>query len=176
MKRDIVDTEQLRAFQAVAETGSFTRAAAKLGTAQSSVSQQLAALEKRTGQLLVRRTTRSVELTPAGVAMLVYARSILAIADDAQCHLSMPPVEGLVKLGVADEFATTKLASVLGIFRRQHPRFHLQFLTGRNDYITHALEQGEVDIILAKCHTGKNKGSAAVAGAPCLDRPALGAG
>jgi DNA-binding transcriptional LysR family regulator len=157
-KKDIVATEQLRAFQAVADTGSFTRAAARLGSAQSSISQQVAQLEKRTGRQLVRRTTRRVELTPAGAAMLVYVRSILAMADDARLRLSTPPVEGVVRVGVADEFATTKLASVLGIFRTQHPRFQLQFLTGRNDYLSEALEKGDVDIILAKCHPGRTRG------------------
>jgi DNA-binding transcriptional LysR family regulator len=157
-KKDLVDTEQLRAFQAVADTGSFTRAAAILGSAQSSISQQVAQLEKRAGRLLVRRTTRRVELTPAGVAMLVYVRSILAMADDARRRLSTPPVEGVLKVGVADEFATTKLAAVLGIFRTQHPQFQIQFLTGRNDYLSEALEKGDADIILAKCHPGRTRG------------------
>jgi DNA-binding transcriptional LysR family regulator len=157
-KKGIVDTEQLRAFEAVAGTGSFSRAAAKLGSAQSSVSQQVAQLEKRTGRLLIRRTTRRVELTPAGVAMLVYVRSILAMADDARRRLSTPPVEGVVKVGIADEFATTKLASVLGIFRTQHPQFQIQFLTGRNDYLLQALEKGDADIILAKCHSSRTRG------------------
>jgi hypothetical protein len=87
---DIIDTEQLRAFEAVAVSGSFTRAAAVLGTAQSSVSQQVARLEKRAGQLLIRGTTRRVELTPSGVSMLVYVRSILAMADDARRRLGAP--------------------------------------------------------------------------------------
>jgi len=158
MKRDLVDTEQLRAFEAVATTGSFTRAAAELGAAQSSVSQQVAALEKRCGQLLVRRTTRSVKLTPAGEAMLVYVRSILAMAEDARRRLSVPPIEGVIKIGIADEFATTKLASVFGIFRTDNPHFQIQLLTGRNDYLAGALDRAEVDIILGKCHSGKMRG------------------
>jgi DNA-binding transcriptional LysR family regulator len=155
---DIIDTEQLRAFEAVAVTGSFTRAAATLGTAQSSVSQQIARLEKRAGQLLIRRTTRRVELTSSGVSMLVYVRSILAMANDARRRLAIPPMEGILRLGIADEFATTKLSSVLGIFRTQHPRFEMQFLTGRNDYLYAALEASEVDIILGKRHSGRHKG------------------
>jgi DNA-binding transcriptional LysR family regulator len=158
MGKDIIDTEQLRAFEAVAEAGSFTRAAAKLGAAQSSISHQIAQLEKRAGRLLIRRTTRRVELTPAGVAMLVYVRSILEMADDARRQLSVPPIEGVVKVGIADEFAATKLASVLSIFRNRHPRFQVQFLTGRNDYLSEALEKGTADIILAKCHSSKRRG------------------
>jgi DNA-binding transcriptional LysR family regulator len=85
MEKDaIIDTEQLRAFEAVANTGSFTRAAAVLGAAQSSISQQVGRLEKRAGRRLINRTTRRVELTPAGRDMLVYVRSILAMAADAR--------------------------------------------------------------------------------------------
>jgi DNA-binding transcriptional LysR family regulator len=157
-RNDIVDTEELRAFEAVAKTKSFTKAAHLLGTAQSSISQQLARLEKRTGRLLVRRTTRRVELTPAGDAMLVYVRSILAMASDARRRLDTPPMEGLLRVGIADEFATTKLSGALGIFRTQHPKFEMRFLTGRNDYLVDALDAGDVDIILGKCHSGRTKG------------------
>jgi DNA-binding transcriptional LysR family regulator len=157
-RNDIVDTEELRAFEAVAKTKSFTRAAHLLGTAQSSVSQQVARLEKRSGRLLVQRTTRRVELTLAGDAMLVYVRSILAMADDARRRLDTPPMEGLLRVGIADEFATTKLSGALGIFRTQHPKFEMRFLTGRNDYLFDALDTGDVDIILGKCHSGRTKG------------------
>ena len=157
-RNGIVDTEQLRAFEAVAETSSFTRAAHRLGTAQSSVSQQIARLEKRSGRMLVRRTTRRVDLTSAGDAMLVYARSILAMADDARRQLGTPPIEGVLRVGIADEFATTKLSKALGIFRTQHPKFEMRFLTGRNDYLFDALEADDVDIILGKCHSGRQKG------------------
>jgi DNA-binding transcriptional LysR family regulator len=157
-RNDIVDTEELRAFEAVAETNSFTRAAHILGTAQSSVSQQVARLEKRSGRRLVQRTTRRVALTPAGDAMLAYVRSILAMADDARRRLDTPPMEGLLRVGIADEFATTKLSAALGIFRTQHPKFEMRFLTGRNDYLFDALDAGDVDIILGKCHSGRTKG------------------
>jgi DNA-binding transcriptional LysR family regulator len=157
-RTEIVDTDQLRAFEAVAKTNSFTRAARLLGTAQSSVSQQVARLEKRSGRVLVRRTTRRVELTPAGDAMLVYVRSILAMADDARRRLDTPPMEGLLRVGIADEFATTKLSGALGIFRMHHPKFEMRFLTGRNDYLFDALDAGDVDIILGKSHSERMKG------------------
>lgn len=173
-RNDIVDAEQLRAFEPVAETNSFTRAAHRLGIAQSSVSQQVARLEKRAGRLLVGRTTRRVELTPAGDAMLVYVPSILAMADDARRRLDTPPMEGLLRIGIADEFATTKLSGALGIFRMQHPMFEMRFLTGRSDYLFDALDSGDVDIILGKCHSGRTRRGIAVAGEPCLDRATLG--
>jgi DNA-binding transcriptional LysR family regulator len=70
VRDDIIETDQLRAFATVAATGSFSRAAGELASAQSTVSQQVARLEKRVGRLLIRRTTRRVELTPEGAALV----------------------------------------------------------------------------------------------------------
>jgi DNA-binding transcriptional LysR family regulator len=67
-------------------------------------------------------------------------------------------MDGLLRLGFADEFATTKLSSVLAIFCRQHPRFEMQFMTGRNDYLYKAFENKTVDILLGKCPTGRQRG------------------
>jgi DNA-binding transcriptional LysR family regulator len=157
-KTDFIETDQLRAFEAVARIGSFTEAARALGIPQTTVSHQIARLEGRAGRLLIRRSTRRVELTDAGSAMLVYVRSILGLAEAARRRLMVPPVDGVLKIAIAEEFAATKLAGVLSIFRRQHPRFELRFLTARNDYIFAALEGGEVDIVLGKCRTGLKRG------------------
>jgi DNA-binding transcriptional LysR family regulator len=83
-------------------------------------------------------------------------------------------MEGLLRIGIADEFATTKLSGALGIFRMQHPMFEMRFLTGRSDYLFDALDSGDVDIILGKCHSGRTRRGIAVAGEPCLDRATLG--
>jgi DNA-binding transcriptional LysR family regulator len=154
----IMETDQLRAFEAVADAGSFTKAASALGVPQSTLSQQIARLEARAGRLLIRRSTRRVELTEAGSAMLVYVRSILRLADAARRRLAIPPVDGMLKVAIAEEFATTKLASVLGIFRQQYPRFEMRLVTARNDYIFAALEANEVDIALGKARIGRKKG------------------
>jgi DNA-binding transcriptional LysR family regulator len=158
MNRDVIDTDELRAFEAVAVEASFTSAAKKLGMAQSLVSKKVANLESRVGRLLFRRTTRRVELSPAGSAMLVYARSILSLADDVRRSLEIPPVEGFIKIGIAEEFATTMLAGALGVFRIEHPQFEIRFVTARNDHLFVALENEKVDIVLGKCHSGRSRG------------------
>jgi len=70
MRRVTPDLRQLRSFVAVAERGSFTRAADDLYVAQQAVSQQVKALEKALGVTLLWRTSRRVELTPAGKVFL----------------------------------------------------------------------------------------------------------
>jgi len=78
-----MDLRQLRYFVAVAEELHFSRAAVRLNLAQSALSGQVRALEQEIGGPLLTRSTRRVELTPAGEALLQDARAILASADEA---------------------------------------------------------------------------------------------
>jgi len=155
---EVIETDQLRAFEAVAKAGSFTKAANALGIPQSTLSQQIARLETRAGRLLIKRSTRRVALTEVGTAMLVYVQSILELAEAARRRLAVPAMDGVIRVAIAEEVAATKLSSVLGIFRQLYPRFAMRFLTARNDYIFAALESGEVDIVLGKAPAGRKKG------------------
>ncbi|MFI7872323.1 LysR family transcriptional regulator [Streptomyces salinarius] len=76
-----MNLRRLRAFVTVAEELHFTRAAAKLFVAQQSLSKQIAELEDQVGTRLLQRTSRSVELTPAGTVFLATAREVLACFD-----------------------------------------------------------------------------------------------
>lgn len=73
-----MEIEKLKAFAAVAETGSFTRAAEKLYTSHSSISRAVSALERELGVKLVERDNRVVGLTEAGELLLKGAQDILA--------------------------------------------------------------------------------------------------
>lgn len=149
---DLIDTDELRAFDAVAASRSFSRAAKQLGCSQSAISQRIARIEKRIGRRVIRRTTRRVELTADGDAMLIFARSILGLAADARAQLARPGMSGTLKVGIEDEFATTHLPLALSIFRREFPDFDMKFVTGRNEHLHDALRAEEVDLILGKSH------------------------
>ena len=77
------DPQLLATFLAVEQTGSFTRAAARLGIQQPTVSQHIRRLEQQVGRTLVARDTHAVALTADGEAMLGFARNILAACDQA---------------------------------------------------------------------------------------------
>src|SRR6185503_7513888 len=78
-----VEIRHLRALIAVGRTGSFSQAAAELNYAQSSISEQIRALESELGTRLLQRTTRSVRLTPAGAALTEYAEQAIELLDRA---------------------------------------------------------------------------------------------
>lgn len=158
MTVELFDLVQLRAFEAVARTGSFTKAAETLGLAQSSVSQQVQRLETRLERTLLERRGRGVKLTQVGEAALIYARSMLALADQARRQFSEPSLNGSLRLGVVEDFATAKLGSVFAVFQKQHPRFELTFETGLSTSLLNALDVGDLDVVVAKRLPGRKKG------------------
>ena len=159
MTDEVFDLGQLRTLEAVARTGSFTKAAELLGLAQSSLSQQMHRFETRLERTLLERHGRGVKLTQVGEATLIYARSMLALADQARRQFSEPPLNGLLRLGVVEDFATAKLGSVFAIFQKQHPRFELTFETGLSTSLLSALDAGDLDVVVAKRLPGRKKGS-----------------
>ena len=81
-------TEELRAFVATAQTGSFTAAADQLGVSNRLTSKYVAELEARLGVRLLQRTTRRVGLTPAGADLLARAPALLDDLDDLLAGVS----------------------------------------------------------------------------------------
>lgn len=116
-----LDPELLRAFVAVADRLSFTRAAAALGRTQASVSLQVKRLEERLGVALLRRSTVRVELTAAGQGFLADARRILDLGDHALARLSGHRVKGRVRIGVMEDYGTRVLPALLAAARSQYP-------------------------------------------------------
>src|SRR5258708_32479877 len=83
MSAPVLDPDLLKAFVAVADQRSFTRAAVMLNRTQSAVSMQIKRLEDRLGVALFSRTTGHVDLSAAGEGLLGYGRRILMLSDEA---------------------------------------------------------------------------------------------
>lgn len=120
-----LDIDLLRTFVTIADIGNFTRAAERLGRTQSTISLQLKRLEDELGHRLFERNARNVRLTSDGELLLTYARTILRINDEAVSRITEPDLEGLVRLGTPEDFATSYLPAVLSRFARAHPRIAL---------------------------------------------------
>ncbi|MCX7932860.1 MAG: LysR substrate-binding domain-containing protein [Rhodovarius sp.] len=145
-----LETDLLRSFVAVAEAGSLTRAGERLRLAQPTISLQLRRLEQRLGRRLVERTPRQLRLTAEGEMLLPYARRILALSEEAEARLAEAGIEGLVRLGTPEDFATTHLAGVLARFAQGHPRVALEVTTDLTLHLLERFRAAEFDVVLIK--------------------------
>jgi DNA-binding transcriptional LysR family regulator len=150
-----MEIHQLRYFVAVADEGSFSRAAAKVRVAQPSLSQQIRKLEAEVGQPLFDRLPRSVVLTEAGRCLIDYARQILAsIGDARRCVDELKgEVAGELVVGAIPTIAPYVLPELIGKFQKRHPEVTLEIVEEVTDGITRRVEAGELDVALAStCH------------------------
>ncbi|AQV94254.1 LysR family transcriptional regulator [Cupriavidus necator] len=132
--------EELAAFVAVVDTGSITAAAEQLGQTVSGISRALSRLEDKLETTLLRRTTRRLELTEEGGAMLAHARGILAAADTAeeQMALRRQRPAGKLRVNAASPFMLHAVVPLVGEFRRLYPDIELELNT--NDQIIDLIE------------------------------------
>jgi len=145
-----MEFHQLRYFVAVAEEGSFSRAAAKVRVAQPSLSQQIRKLEAEVGQRLFDRLPRSVVLTEAGRCLIDYARQILASVGDARrCVDELKDVvAGKLAVGAIPTIAPYVLPELVGKFQNHYPDVMLEIVEDVTEGIARRVEAGELDVAL----------------------------
>ena len=123
-----VDPNDLLIFAMVAELGSFTRAADRLGMPKSTVSRRLAGLEARLGERLLVRTTRRQALSELGEQLLEHARQVAAEVDAVTAlseHRQATPT-GRLRVSMPSDFANLLLADTLAAFVALHPAIELE--------------------------------------------------
>jgi DNA-binding transcriptional LysR family regulator len=144
------DFDLLRTFTAVVDNASFTRAAERVGRTQSTVSLQIRKLEQSLGRRVFERDGREFQLTPDGEILLNYARQLLQLADEARSRILEPDVEGNVRLGTPEDFATVYLPDILARFARTHPRVALEVNCNFSSILLEGFSKGEYDLVLVK--------------------------
>ncbi len=146
-----MEIHQLRYFIAVADEGSFSRAAAKVRVAQPSLSQQIRKLEAEVGQPLFDRLPRSVVLTEAGRCLIDYARQILAsIGDARRCVDELKEeIAGALAVGAISTIAPYVLPELVVTFQKHYPQVTLEIVEDVTAGITRRIEAGELDVALA---------------------------
>ena len=151
-----LDPDLLRAFTFIAEEGSFTRAAQRVGRTQSAVSMQVQRLEGLLGQrLLSRGKGGTVQLTPHGQFLLQRAREMLALNDEIWTSFRAPAVQGTVRLGTPDDYALRWLPQILKRFAESHPAVQVDVLCLPSRDLLECLREGELDLTL--CSEGTPK-------------------
>lgn len=124
-----MDLNDLRTFVAVAEHGSFSRAAAQLGVAKSTVSGRVRALERDLDALLLQRSTRRVSLTDAGEALVDKGRTIVALAAEAEEELTTATrtAIGRLRISAPTSFGLRFLTGVVAEIAGSHPKLLIDF-------------------------------------------------
>jgi DNA-binding transcriptional LysR family regulator len=152
-----LDPDLLRAFVAVADHRSFTRAAVVLNRTQSAVSMQIKRLEDRLQIELFRRSKTNVDLSAAGEGLLGYARRILILNEEAVGRLRDHAVEGVVRLGVMDDYGTLVVPPLLASFVAGYPRIQIEMETGLTSSMPGRLGEA-YDLVIAMHPEGRGDG------------------
>lgn len=144
-----LDTVTLQCFLAVAETQSFTKAALRVGRTQSAISQQIAKLENLIEKQLITRG-RELSLTPDGELFLGYAKRIYELHRESLDRFKTPELQGELRFGLPEDFASMMLSDILVEFSRLHPRVMLNVECDLTLNLIERFHQNEFDFILIK--------------------------
>jgi DNA-binding transcriptional LysR family regulator len=143
-----MELRQLEYFVAVAEECHFTRAAKRMRVAQSGLSSSIRSLERELGASLFVRSTRQVELTPAGHALLVEARRALNATDAARDAVAA--VQGLIRgslaVGSLQCLHVVHLPAVLARFHTAHPGVEIRLRQGGSNELADQVRAGRLDL------------------------------
>jgi DNA-binding transcriptional LysR family regulator len=153
-----LDIHLLRAFVEVAQTKSFTLAASNLYRTQSAVSMQIRRLEQSVGKPLFERNSRQVRLTEKGELFLSFARRILQLNDDAISEIGQPELQGRVRLGIPDDYASYFLPKVMKHFGKLYPGIKLEVLCELSVNLLPKIRNREIDLALVTRQPNSSEG------------------
>src|SRR5689334_4369570 len=150
----LIDIDQLRTFIAIAETGSFTKAADFVHKTQSAVSMQMKRLEERLDRPIFTRDGRASKLTEDGERLLDYARRIVKLNVEALATFSKTELSGRVRLGVPDDYADRYLPEIMARFSRAYPGVELTVLCEPSVDLVDRIDDNDLDLaIITNCES-----------------------
>jgi DNA-binding transcriptional LysR family regulator len=144
----LIDVDHLRTFLAIAETGSFTRAADLVHKTQSAVSMQMKRLEERVGRPIFARDGRASKLTEDGERLLDYARRIIKLNVEALAAFNDADLSGRVRLGVPDDYADRYLPEIMARFSRAYPGVEFTVTCEESIDLVKRIETDEIDLAI----------------------------
>ena len=142
-----LDTELLRTFVSIAETGSFTEASSRVGRTQSAVSMQMTRLQEILGRRsLFERKGRTVYLTREGEILLSHARRILGAHQDALAEFCQSDLSGSVKLGTHEDYIGSIMPGLITRFTENYPNIQVNVIAETPNNLNDLIRQGKVDV------------------------------
>src|SRR6187549_3429131 len=151
-----MELRHLRYFVAIAEEGSFTRAAERLWVAQPGLSTHIRRLESELGVTLFERHTRGADLTDAGELFLERARTALVAADAARAtgHDLEEGLVGTVRLGIVTGAGWPGTSALFGRFSAERPAVELTVMESYAGTLLRDLRDGQLDAMIAPSELG----------------------
>ncbi|MGW3009097.1 LysR family transcriptional regulator [Streptomyces sp. NPDC001219] len=143
---EVVELRHLRTFETVARTLSVTQAARELHYAQSSVSDQIQALERELGVELLDRSQRRIRLTPQGSVLSEYTNRILKLLEEARWAVSRPGSE--LAVGALETVGLHLLPEVLSHYRTLYPHARVRVGQDNRGELYRAVRRGDLDLCL----------------------------
>ena len=150
----LLDIDQLRTFIAIAESGSFTKAAEVVNKTQSAVSMQMKRLEERLDRPIFARDGRASKLTEDGARLLDYARRLVKLNVETVAAFSDAALSGRVRLGVPDDYADRYLPEIMARFSRAYPGVELTVLCEPSVDLVDRIDDNDLDLaIITNCES-----------------------
>src|SRR4051812_42676246 len=150
----LLDIDQLRSFIAIAETGSFTKAAEVVNKTQSAVSMQMKRLEERIERPIFARDGRASKLTEDGSRLLDYARRLVKLNVETVAAFSDAALSGRVRPGVPDDYADRYLPEIMARFSRAYPGVELSVICEPSVDLLERIDANELDLaIITNCES-----------------------
>src|SRR5271157_1397855 len=150
----MLDTDQLRSFLAIVDSGSFTKAAERVHKTQSAVSMHVRRLEDQLGCALFVKQGRGARLTVEGESLIDFARRIIQAEAGAVAALSRKGLRGAARLGIPDDYAESFLAEILARFTRRHPLVEVAVSCEGSPELAQQVSVGALELALVTDHPG----------------------
>lgn len=144
----LLDIDQLRTFVAIADMGSFTRAADTVNKTQSAVSMQMKRLEERVGRPVFERDGRVSRLTDEGERLLDYARKIVRLNRECIASFAEAELSGRIRLGLPDDYAERYLPEILARFAHSNPRAEVTVVCEPSTSLIEKVQNGDLDLAI----------------------------
>ncbi len=155
---NMLDTDLLRTFIAIADSGGFTRAAQVVHRSQSAVSMQMKKLEITVGNQLFEKVGRGLVLTAEGETLLNYARRILKLHEEALSTLRQPDMTGSVRIGIPDDYVSAFIPRILTQFARSYPLIQVEVICETSEQLKVSIQTDKIDLAIITALPGEMAG------------------
>ncbi|MEM0922333.1 MAG: LysR family transcriptional regulator [Pseudomonadota bacterium] len=152
-----LDIDVLRSVVEIAETGSMTVAAERVGRTPAALSMQLKKLEETLGRALFTRNRQGMSPTSEGHKLLVYARKMVDLNRAALDAFRGPALSGEITIGTTDDLGYQQLANVLAGFAQSHCGVTVNVVMGQSTALATSFDKGTLDMTLLSpgCAVGR---------------------